>query len=74
MVEAHVNGEIKHPAYVRDAIFKTPSAIDKSVFKWLSKELGQPVTSFRDGERNKIIKTVLTKEYENLIEGAGGPI
>ena len=73
MVEAHVNGEIKHPAYVRDAIFKTPSAIDKSVFKWLSKELGQPVTSFRDGERNKIIKTVLTKEYENLIEGAGGP-
>lgn len=74
MVEAHVNGEIKHPAYVRDAIFKTPSAIDKSVFKWLSKELGQPVTSFRDGERNKIIKTVLTKEYKNLIEGAGGPI
>lgn len=74
MVEAHVNGEIKHPAYVRDAIFKTPSAIDKSVFKWLSKELGQPVTSFRDGERNKIIKTVLTQEYENLIEGAGGPI
>lgn len=74
MVEAHVNGEIKHPAYVRDAIFKTPSAIDKSVFKWLSKELGQPVTSFRDGERNKIIKTILTKEYENLIEGAGGPI
>lgn len=74
MVEAHVKGEIKHPAYVRDAIFKTPSAIDKSVFKWLSKELGQPVTSFRDGERNKIIKTVLTKEYENLIEGAGGPI
>jgi hypothetical protein len=74
MVEAHVNGEIKHPAYVRDAIFKTPSAIDKSVFKWLSKELGQLVTSFRDGERNKIIKTVLTKEYENLIEGAGGPI
>lgn len=74
MVEAHVNGEIKHPAYVRDAIFKTPSAIDKNVFKWLSKELGQPVTSFRDGERNKIIKTVLTKEYENLIEGAGGPI
>lgn len=73
MVEAHVNGEIKHPAYVRDAIFKTPSAIDKSVFKWLSKELGQPVTSFRDGERNKIIKTILTKEYENLIEGAGGP-
>lgn len=74
MVEAHVNGEIKHPAYVRDAIFKTPSAIDKNVFKWLSKELGQPVTSFRDGERNKIIKTVLTKEYENLIEGTGGPI
>lgn len=74
MVEAHVNGGIKHPAYVRDAIFKTPSAIDKSVFKWLSKELGQPVTSFRDGERNKIIKTVLTKEYENLIEGAGGPV
>ena len=74
MVEAHVNGEIKHPAYVRDAIFKTPSAIDKSIFKWLSKELGQPVTSFRDGERNKIIKTILTKEYENLIEGAGGPI
>ena len=74
MVEAHVNGDIKHPAYVRDAIFKTPSAIDKSVFKWLSKELGQPVTSFRDGERNKIIKTILTKEYENLIEGAGGPI
>lgn len=74
MVEAHVNGEIKHPAYVRDAIFKTPSAIDKNVFKWLSKELGQPVTSFRDGERNKIIKTVLTKEYENFIEGAGGPI
>ena len=73
-VKAHDEGTVSHPAYVRTAVLEKPSSIDKQVFKWLSKELNKNIDKYDNGERAKIIKSVLVKEYNDVIESVGGPV
>lgn len=73
--DEHDAGNVTHPAYVSKAVLERPNTIDEKLRKWVSSELNvEPEqVDFKRQPRERYIKNVLLKEYEDLVESAGGP-